>query len=719
MNRDNLITIPFKRELVFFLAIMALAVIARMLYPGADPPHGITFSQGIETDPPQYTIYAKNDVQQGEWNPYQDNRYITYQYSLMSAVSRLTYGLLGVGTVQCDLTASILSLLSMILFYLVLRKCCGNTAALLMLLFIAINYLHIFFGRRPFLEVGMNFLFIVGLYCLAIWEHKNTGHFLWGLFTAGSIFFGKIIGIAFLFSPAVYYVYRIFYLHDKDAWRHVLFMAMGFIVCAGIWYGVVFVPNSSAVTGYVGEQAFGLYGLPEGLQSISKFIWKFVVFAKDSGFFDRMPGISIGAVISLMILTGLIFRKPSVQQSQRLKNTILIAIAGWLIGIYLAQMPLTYQPIRYQISMVFPLGALCAAGIVYFIGKKQFNILNRSLTYLGIMLILLIVPVFQLAGAIVGKFGLKFPFSTYFPFVLGIVGPLLIIAYVISRRKESLVINIPMFARFWLIGLMLLVSLVYNVRNYVSWAQTPLYTTRQAAVDLSMIVSPDAVISGPFGPALTLDNSLGCVIHIFGTSRPDSLLFKKYPITHLALERSNEEVARELYPDIMTKAKKVTSYYINCRKITLYRIAYITGNSEADKYFPSVFEQAMMFYDQGIVDSADFYLDRFQRIYPGNISGNKQSAFKDLVLGNYDSALEAAQNARQFSPTDFSLHYMVNKAYIAKAEETGDQSFKDMAQEARKIATRYNLGYINFDDEYSKDNSKEDEDIDESGSGGE
>ncbi|MEZ5358778.1 MAG: hypothetical protein R3F48_08075 [Candidatus Zixiibacteriota bacterium] len=706
--RDFYHSIPVKREIIVFILLFAVAIGLRTLYLGADPPNGITFSQGIETDPPQYTIFARNDIQQGDWNPYHDNRYITYQFSLISLFSRIVYGVFGVGTAQADLTAVILSLLTMLMFYFIIRKSSGNSHALLMLFFLAVNFLYIFFGRRSFLEVGMNFLFVAGLLSLAFWERRLIGHILWGLLTAAAIFFGKIIGLAFLFAPLVYYAYRIFRLKDKSAWKHLIGMGGGFITCALIWYLAVFSPNSEAVTGYVGEQAFGLYGMPEGFKSVYHFFMKFFTFTKDSGFLDHMPAIGVGAAIGLLFLGSFMFQKPKPQLDQRFSNTILIAVGAWLVGVYLAQMPLTYQPVRYQISMVFPLSALTAVAIIYFARRESFFLNFRSVTFtIGAFIISLLI-IYQIAVAVGHKFGARVYFNSYFPYVIGIVAPLFVIAYIVIRKRGEWELQIPKFARYWLIILLLLVSVIYNTRNYVDWAKAPLYTARQASLDLGMIVSPAAVISGPFGPTLALENSLGCVIHIFGTSRPDSLLFQKYPITHLALEKSNEEAARELYPDIMEKAKLVCKYYINCRKISIYRIAYITGNRQAAQYFPSVFEQAIMFYDKGIIDSADFYLDRFQRIYPENIAGNKQATFKDLVLGNYDAAIEAARNAAAFSPTDFSLHYALNKAYIAKAEETGDESYRELAQEARKLATRYNLGYVNFDDEYDNDANQED-----------
>ena len=707
-------SIPVKREIILFILLFGLAVFLRFYHLAADPPQGITFSQGIETDPPQYTVFARNDVLQNDWNPYNDDRYVTYQYSLISIVSRGIYGLFGTGTYQCNLIAALVTILTLILFYFVSRKIIGNSGALLTLFFIGINYLQIFFGRRPFLEVGMNFLFILGLFCLTLWEKKTFGHFFWGLFTAAAIVFGKVIGLAFLAAPGAYYLYRLLYLKDQQAFKDMAAMVTGFIVCVGAWYVFVFSPHAASVTGYVGEQAFGLYGTPEGLQSLTRFVWKFLAFGIDSEFFNRMPAISIAAAATVVFLASYLFPGRRVQKQDRFHNTALIAIAAWLVGIYFAQMPWNYQPVRYQISLVFPLAVLTSAGIIYLARRKAFNALNRSLIFSLIAFVVLMLVVYQITGAVVDHMGLKFYFTKYVFFVFGFVGPLMLIYFIVSRRKEQAELALPGFVRYWLIGMLICTSLIYNARNYLTWAATPLYTCQKASEDLGQILSPAAVISGPFGPALTMDNTLGCIIHIFGTSRPDSLLFQKYPITHLALEKSNEAVARELYPEIMDRADKICSYYVDCRKITIYRIAFFTGNPEARKYFLSGFEQAISFYGKGILDSADFYLDRFNRIYPDNESGYKQGAYKSIVLKEFDSAIDFAQKAVAFSPTDFSLHYLLSNAYIEKAIATENDSLMELGRKSRERATVYNLGYVDFDDEYG--NELEQDSLNESGS---
>ncbi|NMC43109.1 MAG: hypothetical protein GYA46_04250 [candidate division Zixibacteria bacterium] len=701
------LSLPRRWELVAFVLIFGLALFVRLNHLSADPPNKISFSQDIETDPPQYTVYARNAVQTGDWNPYQDHRYVTYQYSLVSAVSRLVYGWLGVGTYQANLVGLLLTLLSVLMFYLVVRKGLGNGAALLSIFFIAVNYLGIFFGRRPFLETGMNALFILGLLCLVYGQNRSIGHLLFGACFASAVVFGKIIALGFLGAPILYYFYRRFYLDDKAAVRQAVWAIGGFIVVVGVWYVLIFRPNATMLAGYVSEQAFGLYGAPEGLMSISKFVWKFLTFGKDAVFFDRMPVEGIAAVVVCLILAAQLLKAGAKQTARETPRPILILLAGWLISTYLSQMPWNYQPVRYQTAMIFPLGALTAAGIAYLLHcREKSSLFEKSIPFAMVFFILLLLVAYQLASAVTVNLGIDFTFREYFLPVAAPVLAVVILYALMARFKPPASLTIPAPIRYGVVALVILAALGFHGKNYLAWAAEPLYTTRQASRDLGMILSPGAVISGPYAPALALENDLGCVINIFGTTRPDSLMFRRYPITHLVLEHSNEEVARQLYPQVLDKAELVCHYYINCRKVSIYRIARRTGNPRAAEYLYSNFEKATRFYDRNLPDSGDAYLRRFLRLNPENITGHLFAGFFALARGNPDSAVTLFSRAAAFSPTDFNLHYLLGKAYIAKADSSGDEMWRFTGRQEIDLATRYDLGYHDFDDyinDYIKD----------------
>ncbi len=691
--------VSLKREIVLFLVLLAITVFLRFWHLGADSPHKISFSLGIETDPPQYTLFARNAVKTGDWNPYQDQRYITYLYSLVSGAGWLIYKLFGVGTFQTNVVASILSLLTIIMFYFIVRRALGNGTALLTMLFIGVNYLGIFFGRRPFLENGMNLLFVLSLFCLVFIEKKILGHFLFGLFFAASVFFGKIIASGFIGVPLVYYIYRLIFLKQTEVYARAGAAAVGFMAVFVFWFMVIFTPYHEQVTGYVGEQALGLYGMPEAMESFGKFVWKFLSLGKGSEFFDRMPALTIGSLFLLVLLSNRIFAGSGSAGSSRYCNTRLILIVMWLVSTYLAQMPWNYQPARYQTAMIFPMAAMTAAFIAYLHNQRdRINILNRSVVSNLLIFIGVLWLIYRYLGKIISGLGYEYYFKDYIFYAMLMAGVMAGTYAFISWKTKIIETTLSPFVRYGGIALIIVVFVVYQGRAILAWSDNILYTTSHCSKDLGMILSPGAVISGPYGPALAQENDLGCVIHIFGTSRPDPDLFKKYPITHLITERANEEVARELYPDLMEKAKPVTHYYVNCRKLTVYRIAFITGNPEAFDYLPSSYEKAVMFYSLNMPDSADYYLNRFQQLYPNNISGNILVAYYAQHFGEYDKAIELFQDAVDFSPTDFNLHYLLGQAYRAKADKTGDTLLMDLARKEGALATKLDLGYHDFDE---------------------
>jgi hypothetical protein len=247
------------------------------------------------------------------------------------------------------------------------------------------------------------------------------------------------------------------------------------------------------------------------------------------------------------------------------------------------------------------------------------------------------------------------------------------------------------------------VSLIYQGQKYMSWARLPLYTTSQASQDLGIALSPEAVISGPYGPALAMENELGCIIHIFGTSRPDPDLFKKYPVTHLALDETNKTVAERIYPDIMRQAIYLFNYNLNFTKVVIYKIAGLTGNSQAASYIPSDLEKAVEAYINLQEKAGSYYLPRYLSKYPENMSGNTQAGAYFTAVEDFKAAAHYYSLAVDYSKTDFKLHFYLGNAYIALADAIGDESFRVKGEAEKELSRKYGLGKFDFDDYIIRD----------------
>ncbi len=686
-------------EIPVFLVLFALAVFLRFYHLSADPPYQLGISTGLETDPPQYTLFARNDVQTGDWNPYHDDRYPTYEYSLVSGLGWIVFKSLGVGLYQSNLVGVILSLLSLLLFYFVIRRALGNGTALLMLLFLATNSILIFHGRRPFLENGMILALILGLFCVTYLEKRFVGHFQFGEAFGLALFFGKLIAVAFLAVPLAYYGYHLAVLKTPRTVRHFLLMLAGLgIVWVG-WFLIIFLPRSRSVAGYVGEQVFGLYGAPEGFQSFLQFVWKFLSFGTSETFYEYMPIVSIAALVYLLIIVSRTFFRAGDKRPERYGNAVMVAIIVWLVATYVALAPWNYQPLRYQTVMIYPVCALAAALIVYLYNAgKQVAILNRSPIFILVFFVSLLMLTYQFSRAYaVARTG-DFFFLDNILRVTIIAGALTLAYYFLALVTKGINISFSRIFRYGIIVIIAGVSVGYQADKYLSWAKMPLFTARQASKDLGMILSPTAVIAGPYGPALAMENKLGCIIHFFGTSRPDPGLFRRFPITHLLVDLPNEKVARRVYPGLLDSATVLHTYHINGREVKLYRIAEHTGNRRAAGYQPTRYEQAVDYEKSGFPDSARVYLTRFLKKFPQSIAGNVRAAIYALQTNRFDAAIRYCANGLGFSYTDFNLHFLLGNAYIGKSIRTNDRSLYRIGKQEIELANKYCFGTMDVAD---------------------
>ena len=85
-------------EWVVVIALLAVLVWMRAYKLDADPPTGLSSSTDVYTDPPQYTLFSRLDIETGSFNPYHDNRFVFFLRSSVTAVSWLVFKAFGVST---------------------------------------------------------------------------------------------------------------------------------------------------------------------------------------------------------------------------------------------------------------------------------------------------------------------------------------------------------------------------------------------------------------------------------------------------------------------------------------------------------------------------------------------------------------------------------------------------------------------------------------------
>jgi len=565
--------------------------------------------------------------------------------------------------------------------------------AFLSLFFLGINFVFIMYGRNPFLEISAIFLLTLGFYFMVSSFGKNLLLIPSGICFAAGIFFGKTMAAFIL--PACLGVLLLWMFEQTSSsnrkinFKPLVFFGSGFLLVSLFWLFFAYLPAKTEVTGYFAEQALGLYGFPDALKSIPGFLSSLFTFGDD--LFYRMP------VVFLMSFLGLFlfFRNsPSVkdlitQKDHRSKGKFFLIF--WFLVAFFLLMVLNYRPLRYQIYLIPPMCALAGLWLDSFL--RSFG--SKRSPSVGIM--------FWIFFVVAATFFMNYVIVTTFYYILSQkqiqLGSSLVISLVItlffvvlfywrftkSRRvarggtpSDSKSLNFGQ--RSLIVLILILISLVVNGWQYLSWASSPTYSLNRSSVDLGKILSKEAVISGPYGPGLVWDNRLKNVLHMFGVTQPDPQLFRTYPITHLALERDgNRDRAFQDYPEVMREAKIVTTYWLRNIPVDIYRIGEWTNNPETEKYPLSDFEKAKMLMEVGETDSALVLLEEFVSRSPENFSGYRTLAEIYYEMKEFEKAALSLEQAAQFNPTDFFIHQQLGLVYLNLMNQTGEDSYRLLA----------------------------------------
>jgi len=334
---------------------------------------------------------------------------------------------------------------------------------------------------------------------------------------------------------------------------------------------------------------------------------------------------------------------------------------------------------------IFPLCVLAAFGLDEFLIKKDLS--KRGKVGLLFYLFSFVLITFGIFHLISFYLKIKQSLGSY-PSVLGIsiflslVVNFVLYLFLSRKRKVKKTDTKRTNIREVLVLIVILLIIFIQGSQFISWAKNPRYSLYKSSIDLGTILNQDAVISGPYCSALTIDNRLGNVIHMFAADKPDPLLFKKFPITHLAMERGvNRERAFKDYPQVMNQAKIVTTYWIRNMLVDIYRIAEGTGNPKTKEYQISDFEKAKLLTEEGQIDSAIIKLNQFVTHSPQNFSGYKTLAEIYYDRKDFEKAAFCLEKASKFDPTDFVTHQFLGGVYLNLYDQKRDDSYRLLAIE--------------------------------------
>ena len=193
------------RFVAALLAILAVGLLLRTLYPAADPPWRSTVGV-VWHDEGAWTHNARNKAlfgawRQDEWNP-------VYIAPVFTAFEYLSFKAFGVGVRQARLVSEVAGLASVLLLALGVRRIAGPVAALIAGALIATNYVYVMYDRAALMEALMVAFIVASWYCSTRAERQPAWGALAGV-CAVLAFFTKAAAAFYLGAIGLMVVARV------------------------------------------------------------------------------------------------------------------------------------------------------------------------------------------------------------------------------------------------------------------------------------------------------------------------------------------------------------------------------------------------------------------------------------------------------------------------------------------------------------------------------
>ncbi|UCD16826.1 MAG: hypothetical protein JSV44_10255 [Candidatus Zixiibacteriota bacterium] len=659
-------------------AVISLAVVLlllRFIKLDIDPPYFFTgYTQAHLTDPYHLTFAARNAVLFGDWHPFDYHRWDVFTYSLVSGTAYILFTVFGVSRVTANCAGLFLNIGGMLFFllgFVGFRKTREIGFTLLLLLLSGMLF---YYGRLPFLENGVIFLSGLTFLLLMRLYHKWWGRFLAGFAVAMAALAGKLFGLILL-GPVIV---TLIYIYRKEALRPCLIAVAG-CVAGVLLYALLFYGGRFEVMiSYYNEQTMGMYGTPRGFGSLAGFFVQFLSFGEENGFIAFSP-----FMISLALAGAILFLLTATWTGEmNLKVIPLIFAYCWIIFGVAGLMPFNYRPLRYAIFLFLPVTAVAGYGIETALEKNVCFQLRRKAISLPLILLMswyiitLIITKFlpSVQRAIAGKNAL---------YIILAAALLVTGAVYLWLRKRRRRISRSLLLLF-IIPLLVGAIIKQAILIYEGLALPGTYL-KDYNREISELVDDEAVLTGPYMPAFTIDNRLRGVIYVFGLSNVERDLFNRFPITHIVADPSNRDLAVRDYP-VLDSVLDLRQMRIRDGSIGLMRLAHATVPL-------TDFEKAFMSFTSGRFDSALAYSEHFAKRYPDNLSGLFGLVVAYYTVGQKDMFMKTLQSLPERFPDNFRVHKFCKDFYELAYRATKEARFQKLIDYHTRRAKEINPAF--------------------------
>ncbi len=662
------------RSLVSYSAMVALLLLVAVRFVAleTDPPFFyIGHGQSQLTDTYQSTLSARNAVVYGSWNPYGFHRWDVFKHSVVSGMAYLFFNVFGVSRVTANLASLTLQLIGFLFFLLGMMSLRDKWEVIVTALILLLNSTLFFYGRMPYLENGLIFFAGLLFFVQMRFSERLWGQLLTGFLVALAGLAGKLFGLLLAGPVLVVTVYQ----YRSKLLKPLFYIAVGFIVGALSYLYLFYGGDISLLRSYYAEQAVGMYGPPPGLQSINYFFLMLFTYGGESGLWEYIPFLFL-LVVGSMLIT--LLKGEYVGPFKKENLPIVFCFGGLLLGI-LGLSPHYYRPMRYSLFLLLPATMICGYVLRSLSDKKLTLQLKVKSAEFVIVLIVIWYAIVQ-SVMIFKEPSLRFDSGKDVVWIAGGVALLiaLILSYLLREKRvlsKSFFVAIP-FAVI-VVG-MLVVQVSYIERGLFSpGAYFQAYNKL-----ISQLIDENSVITGPYAPALSIDNRLGALIYMFGLSDVERELFDRTPITHIVTDGSNWREAKEHFPKLQNSTI-VCQFVIKNRTIQLYRVP-------EDRVPLTDFEKGVNYYIERKPDSAFAHFNSFVHKYPENWIGYNYLALSLFAQMKFPETVKVLELMDRKFPENYMVLGACRGMYRQLSKVTKEKHFQQIADSFEERVLKLN-----------------------------
>lgn len=669
----------FRRSGLIWVIIALVAVAGiylRFVALDSDPPmyfsgHG----QSLSTDPHQYTYFSRNKLMFDRWEMFDSAKWRVFEVSVISGFSYLLFSLFGISRYIANLTGLLLSLLSIFIFLLTLRKFVNPSGILLVLVLLLFNKVLFVYGRLPYLENGMIFLMSIIFFIFVFYRQHLWGKIVIGVLIALAGLAGKVFGYLLIVPVVISYCCE----NRRRRLADISTVLASCGVATVVWLLIAYGGDLKLLLGYYQEQSVGLYGFPDAFKSPFAFFERLISFGNDSRFYWNAAVIGVAGFIAFYLLL-------SSRTKVKLRDNIpLFFLIIWFAAGQLIFMPENYRPVRYIYMLYFPLAGI--AGFVFSRSGRSAKEASLKPSYfryaLSFILFWILLEQLIFSGFFNNRFvdmHKKVVWITALP----------AFAIALAEMKFGFMRFLARSRVYPVLSVLIILSAFANFGfSYLKWEKQKSFNIMDAGEDLQQVLNDDAVICGPIAPTFLIENDLKGMIYAVGISDTDKDFFRRHPVTHFAIDADASGLITDRFPEL-TAARTVAEYWIRDTKVIVVRISDLTGNRISGEYVPTEYEIGRHFMEKKVFDSALYYMERFAAQYHENKSVLRVLGELYPVNGQIDRAMPVLQKAVALYSYDFSILMGQATYYHKRYVATGERQFLYLAREAYESVSEKN-----------------------------